>query len=397
MLLSLLLAACGQIDQAGVALVGPALSPAPPTATPRPVTPTAAPAAYPLPEPIPGDRAALTPENIPALGALAALPGGIGPLSRLAFDRTGERLAAADDRGAVQLWNIPASTVQLMTAATDGITPTPFSLRSSPPGRVPYGALAFSPAGDRVLVLGEDFVRSWAVADNTLLAESRLRDGASFNPNGSVALHSGEDALLMARGGMKDGVNNYRVGLGRLWDLSAEGEPVDLEGHTGWVTALAFSPAGDRLATTSTDHRLLLWDLQTRTLALEIDSLTRRPNQLLFDPAGERIACADQEGVLRLWDARDGALRGEFSAGGPIYAIAFSPDGRLVAAALEDGTLQVWEAGQGALLATLTAGDDTASPRPEDAPAPAVAFSPDGTLLASLDRANVVHLWGVLP
>ncbi|MBN2471750.1 MAG: WD40 repeat domain-containing protein, partial [Anaerolineae bacterium] len=232
LLLALLLAACGQIDQAGVVLVGPALSPAPPTATPRPVIPSAVPVAFPLPAPIPADRAPLTPGNAAALQELAALPGAIGPFMRLAFDQDGSRLAAADDRGFVQLWNLPENTVQIMTAAAEGITPTPFSLRSSPPGRVPYGALVFNPAADRVFALGEDYVRTWSVADNRLLAVGRLPAGGSFNPNGSVALHSGEDTLLMARGGMEDGVNNYRVGLGRLWDLRVEGEPVDLEGHT---------------------------------------------------------------------------------------------------------------------------------------------------------------------
>jgi hypothetical protein len=46
----------------------------------------------------------------------------------------------------------------------------------------------------------------------------------------------------------------------RLWDLLAGEELSPLPGHPGAITALAFAPGGDLLATASNDTIVLLWD-----------------------------------------------------------------------------------------------------------------------------------------
>ena len=54
-----------------------------------------------------------------------------------------------------------------------------------------------------------------------------------------------------------------------LWNISSAQKPSFLEGHTGSVHTVAFSPDGKTLAAGAGDGKVLLWDVQTET---KIDS-----------------------------------------------------------------------------------------------------------------------------
>ena len=70
----------------------------------------------------------------------------------------------------------------------------------------------------------------------------------------------------------------------------------------------------------------------------------------------------------------------------PIYNIAFSPDGKTLAGACWDSTVRLWDAKTGELKHRLTEHKEHAT---------SVAFSPDGTTLASGGGLfdNTVRLW----
>jgi WD40 repeat protein len=78
-----------------------------------------------------------------------------------------------------------------------------------------------------------------------------------------------------------------------------------------------------------------------------------------------------------------------------VNAVAYSPDGTKLASASRDGTVRVWDLGSGREVVAYRGHADPAGDKAEDANvlrAAGVAFSPDGKAVASSGGADV-HLW----
>jgi WD40 repeat protein/subtilase family serine protease len=69
-----------------------------------------------------------------------------------------------------------------------------------------------------------------------------------------------------------------------------------------------------------------------------------------------------------------------------VNSVAFSPDGSLIASGSRDATIKLWRVSDGALVRTLTGHTDLVR---------SVAFSPDGSLIASGSGDATIKLWRV--
>lgn len=152
------------------------------------------------------------------------------------------------------------------------------------------------------------------------------------------------------------------------------------------VHDLSFSPDGKLLAVSAGDQ-VLIYD--AATLALKSDlSPGAWANRLAFHPTVSLIALAVREGSIQFWDTGKGNLICQYTAHKKgANSLAFHPDGTILATTGTDITSRLWD------ISSVAGGScnvsETGRLIGESYSSPEVSFSPDGRLMALVDRTHI--------
>ena len=166
----------------------------------------------------------------------------------------------------------------------------------------------------------------------------------------------------------------------------------------GRITALTLSQDGEILAVGSSQGDVTLWRMSNRQLITQRHVYTLSITSLSFSADGRRLAIAGNDPTIVVWGLlkRDSGFLQitkvcEIAAEAPYLGghVAFHPDGNQLASSGADGGIHIWDVATGELLHELSGYTHMAH---------ALAFSPDGTILATggiSHLSETLHLWQV--
>ena len=248
-------------------------------------------------------------------------------------------------------------------------------------------ALAFSPDGKQLAVAGgapSEFgeVQVWDLAERKLVRSIKASTdcffGVSWSPDGQRLAVGCADKLV------------------RAFDAATGRETMRCDNHLDWVFATAWSRDGTRLVSASRDKAIKLIDPATGHL---VDDIAQPREPLLCiarHPTEDMVAFGSDNGQIRLHkiaprggrlaegDNKEESTVREFERlPGPAHALAFSPDGALLAATGARGETRIWKTADGKRVAQI----------PGTGALYALAFTRDGSRIATAGADGQIRLF----
>lgn len=174
-----------------------------------------------------------------------------------------------------------------------------------------------------------------------------------------------------------------------LWDATTGKLLRTLEGHTGGISAVTFSPDGKTIATAAYDKTVMLWEAATGKSILTFKEHTGPVLTVAFSTDGKLVASGGADKKVLVWKAPAGTVANKFEGhANEVVSLAWGPTATgLLASGSNDKTVRLWNTKTGQPGREFTETGETA--------ALSLAWSPDGKLLASGHYDDRIRIWQV--
>lgn len=316
-----------------------------------------------------------------------------GVVTSVAFSPGGSRVVSGGTDNTVRVWDVGG-----------GVEKRPLTPIGAPlighHGTV--SSVAFNGDTTQIVSGGMDgSVRIWdAIAGLPIPAQQGNEVRAlAFNP---------ADAEQMASGGTD--------GTVKLWNPTSAapigqlGEPVPPQDDSHTVNVLAYSPDGTRIVAGGQDGVLRLWDVNVPAEKLRFGlkrdqakaevhlGADNRIKAVAYSGDGSLIVTGDWKGGVRLWDGHTLAEKGYQAVRYQIWSVVFSADSEHIVTGSgynlsgnPVNQIQFWRVDRDSDQGLVSDGDPITGPPGWNIYA--LAFSPDGSRVASGANDGITRLW----
>ncbi|XP_038608115.1 autophagy-related protein 16-1 isoform X3 [Tachyglossus aculeatus] len=282
-----------------------------------------------------------------------------GEVNAVQFNPSSRLLATGGMDRRVKLWEVFGDRCELkgsFAGSNAGIT-----------------SIEFDSAGSYLLAASNDFAsRIWTVDDywlrHTLTGHSGKVLSAKFLLGKSLIVSGSHDRTL------------------KLWNLQS---------RICTKTVFAGSSCNDIVCTEQCvmsghfDKKIRFWDIRAESIIREME-LLGKITALDLNPERTELLSCSRDNLLNIIDLRVNAIKQTFSApgfkcGSDWTRVVFSPDGSYVAAGSAEGSLYIWNVLTGKVEKVLS--------KFHSSSINAVAWSPSGVNVASVDKSNKAVVW----
>lgn len=321
--------------------------------------------------------------------AAGVLTGHAGAVSAVSWTGDGLRVASASADGTLRLWDpagpllqtyragkgalqslsVAADNKTLITAGAEAqvhiVTAAAVRALAGHTGAVQ--ALAFNPAGDRLLSGGADkTVRAWNTADGAVATQyagsTEAVTTVKYTADGLRVIASGADRQVRIWNAA-DGVAGPVIpqpavvrslaasvdlsklavagddGIIRVWDLLQAKELETFTGHTGVIHSLAFAADNQTLYTGGADKSVRQWTVTAQRVIVAHEG---KANAVAFNADGSALLSAGDDKLIKMWQPTGMAVRQFAGSPAAITSLAVRADSGQVAGAIADNSVMLW-------------------------------------------------------
>lgn len=191
--------------------------------------------------------------------------------------------------------------------------------------------------------------------------------GIAYSPDGTKLATSGGDRKA------------------KIWDLAKTTTPIELAGHSDWVTSLTFSDDGKSLATSSRDGTVMIWNALSGVRRMALKGHSNWVMNVNYSADGQKIASSSLDGTVRIWNpSPDWEFRNFPPLAVSVPAFALADDGKKLLAGGFDGSVSMMDVATGTVLHNLQAHSVYVS---------SMAVSADGKSFASASHDESIKIW----